>query len=388
MIGKMPIYTQREIQLTLCECCNLNCIYCYEHNKDRNSMTFNLAKKIITEEFTSAKEKGVTFIKLYFHGGEVCLVFDLLKEICEWVWSKQWNVAYICNATTNGTLVHGAIKQWFKDNSHRFVLGLSLDGDKRMHDLNRNNSYDSIDLNFFKETWPKQEVKMTISPQTIKGLCNGIIDIVSKGFFLSANLAYGCDWEHEDLKYQYAKELFALSNFFLDHPHLEPPRKLMNKWLVGLGRSIFLKEFSTPQKQCGTGSGMCCYDMYGNKYPCQMFMSSSSSKYKYDGYIVQNKDIQYSNECIQCPLVSVCPTCYGYSFTQYGILIKQKDNMCDFYKIELFNYTYFFYEMIKNVEKYSITKKLDKTELALSINALVSIQRSLKNSNVYKYCSI
>ena len=311
-------YRQKEIQLTLCEKCNLNCIYCYEHNKDHNVMPFDLAQKIIIEEFRLAKENGTRFLKFYFHGGEVCLVFDLLRAICEWMWSRKWEVPYICNATTNGTLVHGSIKKWFQNNSNRFILGLSLDGNKTLHNINRNNSYDLIDLDFFKNAWPKQDVKMTISPQTVHGLCDGIVDIVSKGFSLSANLAYGCDWQHEDLKYQYAKELLNLSEYFLCHPNMEPPKKLLNKWLVGLGRLVYLREQIVPRKQCGTGSGMCCYDMYGNKYPCQMFMTSASCDYKYEGCVVDERDICYSQECKECPIVSICPTCYGSNFVQYG----------------------------------------------------------------------
>ncbi len=55
---------------------------------------------------------------------------------------------YICFATTNGTLIKDEIKEWIEQNSERFWLGLSVDGTKAMHNLNRSNSYDQIDTNF------------------------------------------------------------------------------------------------------------------------------------------------------------------------------------------------------------------------------------------------
>lgn len=351
-------------------------------------MDFTLAKKIITEEFLYAEKHKLESLKIYFHGGEVCMCFDLLKQICEWIWSEKWPVNYICNATTNGTLVHGKIQEWFKINAYRFVLSLSLDGNKLMHDINRNDSYDKIDLSFFQKTWPWQDVKMTISPSTLPYLSEGIIDVVKKGFKMTANLAYGCDWNSDELKYMYAQELFKLSSFFIDNPSLEPPKKLMQKTLAGIGRSVYFNEPSELRKGCGAGTHMCCYDMHGRKYPCQMFMPSSLGEKSYEGCLIEESKIQYSDTCRKCPVFAACPTCIGSNYVQYGELIKKEDTMCDYIQIEIFNYTYFLYKMLQKKDVYQITRNMDDTSVAFSLKAIVYLQRQLKANGISKYCDV
>ena len=107
-------------------------------------MTLDMAKSIISEALLA--EDGYNFIEFDFHGGEIALAFDQLKKICEWLWALDWPKEYVCYGTTNGTLIHNEIKDWFATNGSRFRLGLSLDGTREMHNLNRSNSYDSIDF--------------------------------------------------------------------------------------------------------------------------------------------------------------------------------------------------------------------------------------------------
>ena len=373
----------RTIELTLCEGCNLNCIYCYEKQKRPQRINLELAKEILTREMLDAKKKALSAVMIYFHGGEICLCFDLLKQICEWLWAQKWEIPFICSATTNGTLVHGKLQDWFSTHSKRFILGLSLDGNRIMHNTNRNNSYDLIDLPFFLKYYPEQTVKMTISPQTIKNLSQGVIDIVEKGFKLSANLAYGCEW-NEDLKYVYAQELFTLTNYFLIHPQMNPPKNLYKKDLTTYGRCIYMNKLIMPQKHCGAGSGMCCYDMLGSKYPCQMFMPSSTKR-TYPKEIIHNDDLKYDKECVDCSLSNICSTCIGQCFSEYGELLKKPDVLCDFHKIEILNYTYFLFGMLQDKDKYAYTRNMNELDVALNIIAISHIQKLLKDSNIAKY---
>lgn len=45
------------IMLLVTENCNLNCIYCYEHQKNKRIMTFDTAKSILDEYLPTMKEK-------------------------------------------------------------------------------------------------------------------------------------------------------------------------------------------------------------------------------------------------------------------------------------------------------------------------------------------
>lgn len=374
----------KEIQLTLCERCNLNCIYCYEYNKDVKIMDFNIAKRIITNEFNLAKRGAYTLL-FSFHGGEISLVFELLKEICEWMWSLDWGVKYHCAAATNGTLIHGNIQNWFSSHAKDFTLCLSLDGNKEMHDINRSNSYSQIDLNFFRNTYPNQLVKMTISPLTIHMLYDGVIDIVKKGFCLTANLAYGCNWDNPELKKIYAAQLLKLSNFFLQNPEYQPPHKLMYFDLIKLGMLLYTKAEPTFGKGCGTGEQLCCYDSYGSKYPCQMFMPSSSGNRFYNKTKIKDEDISLSKECMVCPINILCSPCCGFLYNMNHDFVRRPNNLCDYYIIECLNYSYFLYRMLKNKSKYKITANMTQSQIAVNLKAIEHIQTRIRKLETFKY---
>ena len=102
----------KHISLSITERCNLNCIYCFEKSKSPQKMTFETAvEKIDFELIHSEEYKSVA---VDFMGGEPFLEFDLIKKICEYYWSKQNDLPKPLTffTTTNGTLVHGRIKEW------------------------------------------------------------------------------------------------------------------------------------------------------------------------------------------------------------------------------------------------------------------------------------
>lgn len=160
------------------ENCNLNCTYCYEHHKSNSFMSFDIAKNIIDNELKNALSTETYEIE--FFGGEPFLNFPLIKEIVDYVQTKYHNLKVYFNASTNGTLVHGEIKEWLMEHKDVFSPGLSLDGTKEMHDINRpfkkgnNSSFDAIDIDFFKNFHKNPHAKMTISPATLSQMAQGI----------------------------------------------------------------------------------------------------------------------------------------------------------------------------------------------------------------------
>ena len=158
-------------------------------------MDVELAKKIISEHLNMSEYDEV---EIDFFGGEPFIEFQTIKEVCEWVWSKTWKNKYIFFATTNGVLIHGEIKEWLKLHKQQFWVSLSLDGTRNSHNINRSNSFDKIDLHFFKECWPTQTVKMTISKETVDKIYDNITYIHSLGYDITGtNFAEGIDWENK-----------------------------------------------------------------------------------------------------------------------------------------------------------------------------------------------
>ena len=181
----------KTIMLMLTEHCNLNCRYCYEKNKSLKTMTYKTAVDILTTELKM--DDGFEQCEIQFFGGEPFIEFDLIKKICDFLWKNKWDKRFYCFATTNGTILTDDMKVWLKEHKDEFICALSLDGNKKAHDVNRCNSYDKIDKDFFKNTWPFQPAKMTISPDSLPFLADSVIELHSSGWVFDNNLAYGVD---------------------------------------------------------------------------------------------------------------------------------------------------------------------------------------------------
>ncbi len=366
----------RTIQITITEKCNLNCTYCYEHHKNCGSLSLDYVKDIFRRHLA---EKQYDEIHFDFLGGEPALAFDVLRPACEWLWENAHDQKYICFASTNGTLIHGEIQDWFRKNAARFWLGLSLDGTREMQNVNRSNSYDEIDFSFFRETWPDQTVKMTISPQTLPNLCEGIFHIYELGFGVSANLAHGVKWPHELLPV-YREQLQRLADFYLENPEYTPVR-LVDFDMRKIGAKVLCPELSdTPCKWCGTGERLLCYGVDGNIYPCQMFAPSSTAV---NGKAMLGR-IDFSclrnfadPRCSDCCLTPGCPTCYGMNYVETGNISTRPRDMCDFYKCEAVATSYLYGKMLADENRYPRIQTMKPSEKLACIRGIEIVQRAL-----------
>lgn len=180
----------RTVVLILTHKCNLNCIYCYENYKDISCIDLEKAKKIIENEMNSNDDCDRVF---EFFGGEPLLEFEKIVALHDFLIDHKWSKKWITIITTNGTLVHGEIKEWLIQHKETVQVALSADGTPSMHNINRSNSYDLIDFNFFIET--HSVAKMTVSIKTLPHLSEGIIHLHNLGFkVITSNLAFGIDW--------------------------------------------------------------------------------------------------------------------------------------------------------------------------------------------------
>ena len=122
---------RKSVMLTITEACNLNCVYCYEHNKTSKEMSKDLLFTIIE----SALHNSDTPVEFSFHGGEPFLKFDLMRETAEHFWKKydpenepehlHWTHIIISNvkASIAGTF-HGLdaihLQRYLDEISYRF----------------------------------------------------------------------------------------------------------------------------------------------------------------------------------------------------------------------------------------------------------------------------
>lgn len=317
------------VHLIITHKCNLQCIYCYETRKTDKAMRIETAKEILAEYLNNSKK--FSFVNIVLFGGEPFLYFQIVREICEWVWSNEWEVKYIFNFSTNGTLLNNESKEWLKENSNRILLTLSADGMKESQDINRDNSFDKIDFNFFVNTWNPPFVKMTISEKTLYRLAEDVIFFHKMGFvFTECNLAVGIAWDKEENVKILEKELAKLIDFYLENPEVEPaPILKLDLWKCETSRK--------KEKSCGMGTTVFSYDCDGLCYPCNFAtpMSFNKKDIKQLMRIDYNKiDLLVDDECYKnCYLFPVCPTCYAGDFQSTGMLKRKNRAMCRLVKI-------------------------------------------------------
>ncbi len=359
------------VTITLTQNCNLACTYCYEHHKSKKTINFETAKSIIDAEFSNLKADEKIEFDLF--GGEPFLEFELIKQITEYICSVKENRQCQIFATTNGTLVHGEIQEWLKLHECCFVCGLSLDGTREMHNINRSNSYDDIDLEFFRNLYPQQDIKMTISKETLPYLADGVIELHQKGFLVSCNLAYQIDWSATENIELLNRELHKLIDFYLKNPDIEPCSMLeMGIFNVGTNGDDALRF-------CGAGLSMRSYDVDGRFYPCQFFMPLSvgeekaarANQIEFPTSIMPTELID--KKCRDCVIRSVCPNCFGANYASTGNIYKRDDNMCKLTKLTLKARSYF---RAKQWELGQLKGTPD--EIQATLNAIVKIQEQLK----------
>ena len=361
----------KTVTITLTESCNLSCSYCYEHNKSSKVMDFPTAKSIIDREFENVD--GYDGIEFDLFGGEPFLAFPLMQKITEYICSKKGGFPCIVFATTNGTLVHGDIQDWLKEHRGCFVCGLSLDGTREMHNKNRCNSYDDIDLDFFLSQYPEQDVKMTVSVETLPDLAAGVIELHRKGFLVSCNLAYDIDWSSPNNQEILQRELMKLIQFYLENPEIEPCS------MLSLGINNIGSHADEAIRFCGAGQEMRAYDVDGNAYPCQFFMPLSVGKEKATAaqeIVFPETEIPENHldeKCKTCIVRSSCPNCYGANYASTGSIFKRDENMCRLIKIAMKARSYF---RAKQWEAGQLSH-LSPEEIQFMLRAIIRIQEEL-----------
>ena len=347
--------------------CNLRCVYCYEQNRDNAVLDAEQVKSIIARYLNDEK---LGEVQIDFFGGEPWLKFQLIKEVCEWVWERPWKNKYLFFTTTNGTLIHGEIKEWLWRNKERFWCGLSLDGSLETHNMNRSNSFDKIDLDFFLESWPKQTVKMTISPLSIGNFAEDIIFIQKRGFLIAGtNFAEGIDWNDKKYLSIASRELEKLVKLYLENTEYEVAQIL----------DIPIEHCESSKrtyKWCGTGDNMIMYDIDGEHYPCSFFTPMTFEKEKLSAL----EDMDFSDHSLfvdsycaeNCYLFNVCSNCYGANYLVNGKLNERDKSRCNL--VWLRAYYAAALQAQRIIQKGNNIPESEKNKVGLQIRAIEKIK--------------
>lgn len=257
--------------------CNLRCIYCFYSHLDQSKLKkmsdVLLAK--LTRDLSEVDDPNVIVI---WHGGEPLLAgIDFYKKVVE-EQNKYPNVHFENRLQTNATLIDEEWIEFFKQNN--FGIGVSLDGIKQIHDLQRPNSagdptFDKIMENI--RLMQKFELRFgLIQTITSKGL--GLIKQSQEFFYHTLGLR---SWkvnfvDEESCPMNVANDSsIAMSKDNL----LQAYDELIEFWLSCNDASLEIDEMDSfvaaflGRMPCGCNfTGSCgsfsCIDFDGSVYPC------------------------------------------------------------------------------------------------------------------------
>jgi uncharacterized protein len=328
------------LSLLVTDFCNLNCAYCYEKKSERTKgqMNFYAAKNAITHYMDRDDEFEDVVIEIF--GGEPLLAFPLIKRIFEWFYSRSWKKKAHFSLVTNGTILNQEIKEWLVKNSKHIAVAFTIDGCKKVHDLNRCGSYDLVYANipFFRKYWSYQPTKFTINDKTIPYIAENVIQLENMKLNFNGGIVLEDIWGGSERKKEllkiYEEQLAILVDFYSKRPDLYPPQPLFGSLPEYLSNthSEILQIKKESVRFCGAGHEMVAIDVNGNNYPCHRFLPLCTGKPDPSNPV--NMQYQWKpDKCAQCKFIVSCPTCAGFNYQVNGDTAIRTTFHCEAFKL-------------------------------------------------------
>lgn len=385
--------------------CNLKCTYCYQINKGKRKMTFEIAKQFVDLLVRDSYNEG-TYVSLdttpgivfEFIGGEPLLEIDLINEICEYIeWkliseNHPWADKHIYSFISNGVeYFDPRVQDFLTRYNGRVSFGISLDGCKPLHDMCRvfpdgTGSYDLAEagcIHYRANYDDKMLTKMTICPENLTWTFEAFKNLYRLGYpVIHANCVYEKGWtiNHATILYNQLKQI---ADFILDN-NLENTIEF----------TMFDDAFFTPlnrkddQNYCGSTGCMMCCDPDGNIAPCVRFLKSSLGEELGDftiGHVrsgfgieeVDKKNIelldsitrrsQSTDDCWACPIAAGCGWCTAYNYQELGTPDARCTYICWTHRARSLANVYYWNKVYKKNNEDRVLKMYLQKEYALQI---------------------
>ena len=236
--------------------CNMECVYCYEKNKDGIDMRFDTAKQICEYIKRILDEKEINTCVIHFHGGEPLLKNALISFFIE-QFSLIRNKTFLYTITTNGTIIDADIISNLKK---MYEVNVSFDGDDVHQNENRPMKDGSLSSKLLIsniceiiENRIDFNIRMTIAPKNIKRIENDIVYLAKLGV---RNIICAIDyWNYRWL----LKDLEAYKNML---------RIVKEKYNGKICISSIYDNCKSIKGKCFGGINSNVIDCDGSIYPC------------------------------------------------------------------------------------------------------------------------
>lgn len=323
--------------------CNLKCSYCFycdeagAREKNCNSvMDIQTAENLIKKMFDfCGTNSALTFM---FQGGEPLIAglefFQKFTEAAERLKTEGSTINY--SLQTNGTLITEDFCRFFKE--HNFLIGVSLDGEKVLHDRLRSQSFDKAMQGI--ELLKKHSVDFNIlSVITAETDAAKLFEFYIKNDFRDVQPIYCLDPLGGE-KAEYSLGAKQLARF---------KKRLFNLWFaeVSKGNHFYVRDFDNllslltkgKAEQCGA-SGRCNAQLVveadGTCYPCDFYCLDEFECLNINEADINDilgceglkkffeYDEQKNNLCPTCPVKALC----GGGCKRYRSLYNQLSGYC------------------------------------------------------------
>ncbi len=371
--------------------CQLACKYCYlvgKNNKER--MLWTIAKAAIDyilDQEIEMKEESVIWD---FIGGEPFLEIELIDKICDYLKTEMfrknhhWFNSYRFSFSTNGINYHTEkVQNFIQKNRDHLSIGITIDGTKEKHDLNRvykfqcgdekeeRGSYVDVVSNIplWLKQFPYAGTKVTISCADIPYIKESVLHLYSLGIHeVNINCVFEKVWnEGDDCLFE--KQLLQLADAIIDNEYYRD--YTCSFFSEHIGKSLDCKLQN--QNWCGAGR-MLAIDAAGNFYPCTRFAQYSLREKNawiigniYDGidknklrpFLTLDRCTQSSIECIDCEVAEGCAWCQGenYDAADTPTAYQRATAICKMHKARVRANNYYWNKLYRKLELEGIAKE-------------------------------
>ena len=386
--------TSKTITFIVTKDCQLACKYCYlvgKNNKER--MNWDTAKKFIdyvlhNQDF---EEESVIWD---FIGGEPFLEIELIDKICDYIKEEtfrlnhRWFQSYRFSISTNGINYNSEkVQNFIKKNLSHLSIGITIDGTKQKHDLNRVwkgnenlGSYASVvpNIPLWLSQFPIAATKVTISSEDIPYIKDSVLHLYSLGIHeVNINCVFENVWNDGDDKL-FEEQLIQLADAIID-----------GDYYTEYACSFFNEHIGKPLDPqydngnfCGAGK-MLSVDAAGNLYPCTRFAGFSLREKKpyiigniHEGinkntlrsFLLLDRRTQSSSECFNCDVANGCAWCQGenYDAADSPTIYQRATAICKMHKARVRANNYYWNKLYRKLELEGIAKEEAKKHVKTS----------------------
>ena len=374
--------------------CQLSCKYCYLIGKNsKERMSFEIAKQAIDYILSHEDDFKEESVIWDFIGGEPFIEIDLIDRICDYLKIEMfrrdhhWFNSYRFSFSTNGINYHtDKVQQFVKKNKEHLSVGITIDGTRQKHDLNRiykkngeekeRGSYDDVVKNIplWLKQFPHAGTKVTISSDDIPYIKESVIHLFSLGIHeVNINCVFENVWKEGDDKL-FENQLLELADAIIDDGWYK--ENVCSFFSEMIGKPLDPKRDN--QNWCGAGM-MLAVDAAGNFYPCTRFAAYSLRSKEpiiignvYRGidknllrpFLTLDRTTQSPQKCIDCEVASGCAWCQGenYDAAKTNTIYERSTAICCMHKARVKANNYYWNKLYRKLELEGQREKFEKNK--------------------------